>query len=52
MKRLLDRAYARQRLASFRQIEKRQQEEAVRSAGWLMFILIVVGALLLSGLLG
>lgn len=51
MRRLIDRAYAAQRLVSFRKIEMRQRDEAIRGAGWAMFILIVVGALLLSGLL-
>lgn len=52
MKHLFDRAYTAQRLASFRRMEKRQQDEAIRGAGWAVFYLVVVGALLLSGLFG
>lgn len=52
MKRLLDRSYAAQRLAYFRRMEKRQQDEAIRGAGWAVFYLIVVSALLFSWLFG
>ncbi len=48
MKRLLFRVYAAQRLESFRKIQQRQQDEAMRGVGWLAFYVTVAVALLLA----
>ncbi len=48
MKRLLFRVYAAQRLESFRKIQQRQQDEAMRGVGWLAFYVMVTAALLLA----
>jgi hypothetical protein len=51
MKRLLERAYARQSLVSYRRFARRQEESA-NVTGWAAFYIIIICALLLSGLLG
>lgn len=51
-KRLLLRAYAPQRLASYRRMEERQRAEEERRNAWAWFYFCVVAGLVIAGFIG